>query len=77
MADPLELEVVGDLDRAVERALPALAAMLLDLVKTQDGARHGAAPLNGVQQNRRSMETSPPSAARSARSEHNKEQIDR
>jgi hypothetical protein len=64
--DELPLQVEGDLGLAIERSLPALAALLLSLSKTTDETRHGAAPVDGVKQNRRSVETSPPAPARSA-----------
>jgi hypothetical protein len=42
--EPLELQVVGDLDAAVRRALPALAALLLSrarLTQSTDGSGDG------------------------------------
>jgi hypothetical protein len=38
-ADSLPLEISGNLDRAIEKSLPSLAALLLDLARTQDKAR--------------------------------------
>jgi hypothetical protein len=37
--DSLSLEVVGDLDAAVRRSLPALADLLLDTVRRQQARR--------------------------------------
>jgi hypothetical protein len=40
----LPLEIVGDLDAAVRRALPALAEMLLAMAKTRDETRPATTP---------------------------------